>query len=194
MKNKKLNWLILFLVFAVNIGLDQGTKVLARQNLIGKGTVHVIDNLFILRYAENTGAFLSMGSNIPQPFKTIVLTVLPMLFLLGLLVYLAVGKTTTFFELVCLISVAAGGLSNLLDRILYHGAVTDFMNFGIGNIRTGILNVADLSITFGVILFLISQQIRESKEKKARELQRKEKLKKMQEQSVTQNDTGSLEG
>jgi lipoprotein signal peptidase len=29
------------------------------------------------------------------------------------------------------------------------------MNFGIGSIRTGILNVADLSVTFGVILLLI---------------------------------------
>ena len=29
------------------------------------------------------------------------------------------------------------------------------MNFGIGNLRTGILNVADLSITFGVIIFII---------------------------------------
>lgn len=176
MKNKLFTWVILVLVLFANILADQGTKVLARKYLRGQGTVHVVDNLFVLRYTENTGAFLSMGANIPQPFKTLVLTVLPMLFLFGLLIYLGLGKNTSFFELICLISVAGGGISNILDRILYHGAVTDFMNFGIGRIRTGILNVADLSITFGVILFLVSQQIRETKERKEREIRRKQRI------------------
>ena len=52
-------------------------------------------------------------------------------------------------------SVIAGGLGNLLDRLFNGFRVIDFMNFGIGNLRTGILNVADLSITFGVIIFII---------------------------------------
>ena len=47
------------------------------------------------------------------------------------------------------------GLGNLLDRLFNGFRVIDFMNFGIGNLRTGILNVADLSITFGVIIFII---------------------------------------
>ncbi|MDD4289005.1 MAG: signal peptidase II, partial [Atribacterota bacterium] len=32
----------------------------------------------------------------------------------------------------------------------------DFLNFGIGNLRTGILNIADMAITFGVILLIYS--------------------------------------
>ncbi len=43
---------------------------------------------------------------------------------------------------------------NLLDRVLHHGRVIDFMNLGIGNLRTGIFNVADVFITAGIVLVL----------------------------------------
>ena len=42
----------------------------------------------------------------------------------------------------------AGGASNLADRIIY-GMVIDFMNVGIGPLRTGIFNVADMAIMLG---------------------------------------------
>lgn len=44
-----------------------------------------------------------------------------------------------------------GGIGNLVDRILLSGLVTDFINIGIGNLRTGIFNVADMAIMTGVI-------------------------------------------
>ena len=42
----------------------------------------------------------------------------------------------------------AGGASNLVDRIAY-GMVIDFMNVGVGPVRTGIFNVADVAIMLG---------------------------------------------
>jgi len=45
--------------------------------------------------------------------------------------------------------ILCGGIGNLIDRIFYQGMVIDMINFGIGNLRTGILNLADLAITFG---------------------------------------------
>ena len=63
------------------------------------------------------------------------------------------------FSLLKLLSfslVIAGGLGNIIDRIVYDRHVTDFMNMGINNIRTGIFNVADVCITAGVIgLFFV---------------------------------------
>jgi signal peptidase II len=47
----------------------------------------------------------------------------------------------------------AGGASNLVDRITY-GMVIDFMNVGIGPLRTGIFNVADIAVVVGGILML----------------------------------------
>ena len=65
---------------------------------------------------------------------------------------------------ILLITVVSGGIGNLVDRLLNDFSVIDFLNFGIGAIRTGILNVADLSITFGVII-LIFYEIVEGKRK-----------------------------
>jgi len=51
--------------------------------------------------------------------------------------------------------VPSGGLGNLLDRIMNDGRVIDFMNLGIGTLRTAIFNVADVCITTGVVLLLV---------------------------------------
>ena len=51
--------------------------------------------------------------------------------------------------------VFSGGIGNIFDRIVYDRHVTDFINMGIGNIRTGIFNVADICVTAGVIGLLI---------------------------------------
>ena len=48
----------------------------------------------------------------------------------------------------------AGGGSNLVDRAL-HGAVVDFLNVGIGPLRTGIFNVADMAIMLGAALLVV---------------------------------------
>jgi signal peptidase II len=45
--------------------------------------------------------------------------------------------------------IIGGGFGNLLDRMLHRGAVVDFMNMGVGNLRTGIFNLADVAIVIG---------------------------------------------
>ena len=52
--------------------------------------------------------------------------------------------------------VFAGGVSNLADRIVLEGSVVDFMNLGIGTLRTGIFNVADIAIMAGFFVLLFS--------------------------------------
>ena len=46
-------------------------------------------------------------------------------------------------------------MGNLIDRIMNQGAVIDFMNIGIGPIRTGVFNVADLAILAGIFIFAV---------------------------------------
>ncbi len=43
--------------------------------------------------------------------------------------------------------VAAGGISNLIDRMIYEEGVIDFVSIGIGNFRTGIINLTEKYIT-----------------------------------------------
>lgn len=48
----------------------------------------------------------------------------------------------------------AGGLGNLIDRVMYGGYVVDFINIGIGPLRTGVFNVADVVVVAGALLLL----------------------------------------
>ena len=51
-----------------------------------------------------------------------------------------------------LVLILAGGIGNLIDRLSNGGYVTDFICLGIGPIRTGIFNIADVAITLGCLL------------------------------------------
>jgi signal peptidase II len=48
-------------------------------------------------------------------------------------------------------------MGNLLDRIVRDGSVIDFMNLGLGHLRTGIFNVADVQIMLGLGLLLLGR-------------------------------------
>jgi signal peptidase II len=51
-------------------------------------------------------------------------------------------------------------LSNLIDRIVYDGRVIDFLNIGIGPLRTGIFNIADMAITGAAVFLVVESLIR----------------------------------
>jgi len=154
--SRKIKILIMVLTMCLNISCDQVTKYLAREHLYNKGRIQVVNDLFVLQYAENSGAFLGFGSFIPEPFKFILLALIPTLFLFGLFIYISKNKNLSMFQIICLSSIFGGGIGNLIDRFINKGVVVDFMNFGINGLRTGILNFADLSLTFGAIFFIIS--------------------------------------
>jgi signal peptidase II len=54
--------------------------------------------------------------------------------------------------------IVGGGVSNLIDRLRYGGYVVDFLNVGIGPVRTGIFNVADMAIMVGVVMWAFSDR------------------------------------
>lgn len=154
---KRKNQITLTLIVLVsNILLDRITKILATYYLEGKDTIYLFYNTVILKYAENTGAFLSVGSEWPDYAKYIALIIIPILVCLYGLYYCAF-KLTDKKTVVVFVCIIGGGLGNLIDRLFNNFTVVDFLNFGIGTLRTGILNVADMSVTFGVIYLIIEQ-------------------------------------
>ena len=50
-----------------------------------------------------------------------------------------------------------GGVSNVLDRAA-RGFVVDFLNVGVGPVRTGIFNVADVAVMLGVALVVTARR------------------------------------
>ena len=51
---------------------------------------------------------------------------------------------------------AASGIGNLIDRLLFDGHVTDFLNLGIDSFRTGIFNIADVVGVLGLATLLLA--------------------------------------
>jgi len=49
---------------------------------------------------------------------------------------------------------AGGGIGNLIDRVINDGRVADFVSLGLGPVRTGIFNVADVAVMAGAMLLL----------------------------------------
>lgn len=144
---------ILIAAFAVNFGLDRITKHLAVAYLRGTDGLSLLWGSVVVRFAENSGAFLSLGSGWPVWLKYAVLLAGPALLCFYGLYHCAFKEPDTA-RVAIIATVIAGGLGNLVDRAFNDFAVVDFLNFGVGRLRTGVLNVADLSITFGAVAFL----------------------------------------
>ena len=147
---------ILSIVLLVCVGLDQGSKVWAQEYLRGHAPQSFLGDMARLQYSENPGAFLSLGSSLSDSSRFWFLTVIVGLVLLGAVLYLILTPKLSKISTHALAWTVAGGVSNLLDRMFRPGGVVvDFMNVGIGPLRTGIFNIADMAIMAGVILLIL---------------------------------------
>lgn len=138
------------------VGCDQATKKLAQFTLKDAKPLSFLANTFRLEYAENKGAFLSMGASLPDAHRFLVLTVFSSLLLLAMAIYVCLSRRIQTTELFGYGLIIAGGLSNMIDRVM-SGAVVDFMNIGIGSLRSGIFNVADVAIMTGLFVVVFAQ-------------------------------------
>jgi len=144
---------MIFLLLFVCVGCDQSTKYTAKHFLEGQQTLSYMGDFFRLSYTENTGAFLSLGAGMPEKLRYAILVVVVSIFLVGFLLFVIRSKKLNSLAVSASVLIIGGGLGNLIDRIINKGSVIDFMNIGIGPIRTGIFNVADLAIMAGVLMF-----------------------------------------
>lgn len=143
----------IILLVLLNIGCDQISKEVVRKKVNSKDYIELIDEHFILTNIENKGAMLGFGENFSPLVKIIFLQGLPLVVLL-ILLYRTLTKTDLNNWLIAAFAfVIGGGIGNLIDRI-YYGSVTDFFQIRLGLLKTGIFNMADVSVTFGVLLIL----------------------------------------
>ncbi|HAE22489.1 MAG TPA: signal peptidase II [Spirochaetaceae bacterium] len=138
----------------VNYLADRLTKLLALRYLTEGERLSFLGDTVVITLASNAGAFLSMGAQWPPALKYALLLVFPLI-ACAYGVYYILVKETKLTRAVLLGAVIGGGFGNLIDRLLNDFHVVDFLNFGIGRLRTGVLNVADLSVTFGAIALIV---------------------------------------
>lgn len=158
---------VLVPILGLSIALDQWTKVLATRAFANQPLRSYLGDTFRFTWATNEGAFLSLGSSLPPEARYWVLTVAVGLLLVGIIAYALFGKSLDAWQVAGYALIAAGGVSNWVDRARFNGSVVDFMNMGIGPLRTGIFNVADIYILVGIGIVLIAGSIMEKRAKRA---------------------------
>lgn len=150
--------LILTILFSC-VGCDQATKSVAKAYLSETHAIVLLGDTIRLQVAKNYGAFLSLGASVGKASRGIAMSVVVGLVLAALLAYLFISKPQNPIVGVSIALVVGGGVSNLIDRLRYGGYVVDFLNVGIGPVRTGIFNVADMAIMLGVVLWAFSDRL-----------------------------------
>lgn len=139
------------------IGTDQASKSWAITHLKGIYPQSFFMDVFRLEYSENPGAFLGLGAGLSNSWRFGVLNIFVTLVLALSVFYLLRSKVLSAIQVWAMALLTTGGASNLWDRFFRDGRhVVDFMNLGIGPLRTGIFNVADVAIMGGIFLFLIA--------------------------------------
>ena len=156
MLNKKSRYLLITILVFLSIAFDQISKIWVRNNFESYSEKSIVGDVFTLIKVENTGAFLGMGSELSEIPRILLLIILPVIVLISITLYTYIDKKLDKLSIIGFSLIIGGGIANIFDRIVF-GSVTDFLYINLGGIfKTGIFNIADLSVTTGMILILIS--------------------------------------
>jgi signal peptidase II len=137
------------------VGCDHAVKHAARAALDARPPLSLAGDVVRFQLAHNTGGFLSLGERLPDGWReAFFLLAAPLgVALLAAGAFRSAARrraTLAGLALLC-----GGGFANWLDRLLSGGTVTDFVSLGVGPLRTGIFNVADVAILAGALLLLV---------------------------------------
>ncbi|HEX2091452.1 MAG TPA: signal peptidase II [Longimicrobiaceae bacterium] len=147
--------------------LDILTKYVVQRTLRLYEPVPVLGDFFRLTYIFNRGA--AFGLHLGD-YSRYIFTALTVAAIIGLFVWFRTTPATDRMRLFALASVTGGAIGNLIDRIRSHQGVVDFLDFGIGNLRWPVFNVADIAVTCGAILLAVSlwrEDVRAARERDA---------------------------
>jgi len=155
MMNAVLRFLVLAITVGVSVGCDQITKMMAQSHLRGHASRSFVDGVFHLVYAENSGTVLGVGSALPADIRYLLFVIVLGAVLVAAIAFVLL-KPLRYVTVLAISLVVGGGLSNILDRLIHNGSVVDFMVIRFGSLESGIFNVADVAITLGIGLLILS--------------------------------------
>ena len=139
---------------------DQFIKLIVMNNMKLHQEIPIIPKFFSIYYIENTGAAFSILGN-----QTLLLVLVSAVCLILMKEYIKKEKEMTNLSIISLGMNIGGTMGNLFDRILYK-AVIDYLAFDIFKYSFPVFNLADIAITVGAALLLLSYFIENKKKKK----------------------------
>ena len=145
-----------FLLICFIVLIDQISKNYIYQNQVQyKDIVSVIEGVLNFTYLENTGIAFGIFSDFDG--LKVVFIVVPILITLYLFSLLNNKEFQNPYSHISLLLIISGAIGNIIDRI-FRGYVIDFIQFDI-DIFPYIFNIADSSVTIGLLLLLYSSII-----------------------------------
>src|SRR5262245_55256525 len=143
---RQLRVLLFAAVLLGSAGCDHLTKQLAGDLRSGSSPVSLAAGTVRFELAHNPGGFLSLGTRLPSPARSLLFGAIVPLGLLAACVFALRGAKLSARSVLGLGLVAGGGVANWLDRLAHGGAVADFVSLGLGPFRTGIFTAAHVSV------------------------------------------------
>lgn len=132
---------------AALVGIDQAIKLWAVNVLEPVGSMPLIPHIVELRFVLNQGMAFSLLSG--KQLFLIVATSAALLLIAYILFFRSRGK---HLQQIAMILVLAGGIGNLIDRVL-NGEVVDYINLLF--MRFAVFNFADICVCVGVALWVL---------------------------------------
>ena len=157
---------LMLVLLVLLVGIDQASKWYALTNWVHlekQPPQSYLHDTFRITFAWNEGAFLGLFDGQPAHVRYAILVIGNGLLLAVVAVAILMVPMIDRWSYLAWALVFAGGIGNLIDRIRFN-AVIDFLNLGIGPLRTGIFNVADMAITAGFFMLIPKIFQREPKE------------------------------
>jgi signal peptidase II len=143
------------LILCSCVGCDQLVKTAAQVHLPSSHPISLLGDLFRFQYSMNTGAFMGLGAGLPSAVRFWSLSIFVGIALVVMLGFICASREINHpLSILGVSLLLGGGLSNLLDRLLNDGTVVDFVSIGVGNLRTGVFNLADVAIMAGAGILL----------------------------------------
>ena len=134
--------------------LDQLTKFIVHSSMNLYDSIQVIPYLLNFTYIRNEG--IAFGIYF-EGAETIFI-VLPILITIYLFYLLKSEEFQDKFSQIALFLIIAGAVGNIIDRI-FRGYVVDFIDFHLNGMHWYVFNIADSSVTIGLIFLLYSSII-----------------------------------
>ncbi len=139
----------IFIIVPIVFALDRWTKVIISERIPYLDGVN-ITSFFSIVHVRNYGGAFSLLSQ--HPFSKYIFTFLPLI-IIFVLIYILIKHRLPLPKALSLVSILSGAIGNIYDRLI-NGYVTDFLDFFYKNYHWPAFNVADISISFGVCLWL----------------------------------------
>ncbi|MEW5693414.1 MAG: signal peptidase II [Candidatus Hydrogenedentota bacterium] len=161
MKHKYYYHLVFLITVILIMSLDQLTKRVAENTLFFNESFEILGNYIRLSYVENTGAAFGILKD-----KKIILISISIIAVIWIIWYYLKTTEIDIVEMGAMAIIIGGALGNLYDRI-FRGYVVDFFDVGINSYRWPAFNIADISISLSICIWIVYSVYKDIKKKQS---------------------------